>query len=225
MASVANLTSGQDNVDAATKSSASVTLTSGRTGIITMLNSKGSTPDQPTLTLPSGVTINDGPYTVLFGTVATPQKRVTMWTTTGGGTGTVDFAFGGATQTGFVWSVDEATPTTDNYEVSDSGTNNADTVTSLTVTLSGTAGDITVSACGTNSNAETITIPTSWTSLSENAHTTPNNRLEVAYILSDDSTADWTSGPTGKHFGAISLRLKETAAVSNVFSVGMLRSA
>lgn len=131
-----SLTSGSDSSNVSSYTTASVTPTNGRLMLVAVLNTKGSTPDTPTLS-GNGMTWTQQ-ATITFNTIASPLSGATLFRGVGTGTaGAITIDFGGVNQTGCAWSVNEFgdVDTATNNGVVQSATNTADSVTALTVTL------------------------------------------------------------------------------------------
>jgi len=103
----ADLTEDGSATTASSYTTASVTPSSNNLVLAWVTNSKGSTPDTPTLS-GNGLTWVQV-ATVTWGTSGTPTKRTTLFRAMGSAptSGAVTIAFGGVNQTGCLWSIQQ----------------------------------------------------------------------------------------------------------------------
>jgi hypothetical protein len=132
------LTNGSSTTDATSFATASISPTGGRLVLAWVINTKATTPDTPTIS-GGGMTTWTQVATVLYGTIASPTYRITLFralqAVPGSATATIDF--GGVTQTACIWVIQEFA----NVQVT--GANGADAlVQSATNVLN--AGDFTI---------------------------------------------------------------------------------
>lgn len=213
----ATLTSGNDTSNISTYTTASQTPTTGRLVLATVVNSKGTTPDTPTLT-GNGLTWVQV-ATVTFGTIATPVKRVTLFRAMGtASAGTVAIDFGGVNQTGCAWAFAEfagtdTSGTNGSGAIVQSVTNNVDSAASLTVTLAafGSVNNATFGGFG-NSDSADMTIGTGFTAIGATGFATPNARVFQEWKTANDTSVDANAAAGTPNFGGIAIEIKAASS-------------
>jgi len=216
----AKLTDGGSGTDATSYATASVTPGANRLIVVAVLNSKSTTPDTPTLS-GNGLTYVQI-ATVTFQTIASPQKRLTLFRAMGASpsAGAITIDMGGVTQSGCAWSVSEfdgvdTSGTDGSGAVVQSATNSVDSSGSLDVTLAA-YGDGTnhaaYGAFGANST-EVQNAEAGWTEISEATHATPSTVLHTVWLLGPgaDVTVHNDSATTTLRRGGIAIEIKVAA--------------
>ena len=218
MARGRNLTSGSSSTDAASYTTAAVTLTAGRAYLLSVANSKAASPDAVS-------TVTGGPTwtsrsSVSFNTVGSPTQRVSVWSgvPTSDYRGTVVIAFGG-TETGCAWSLDEYTEvdtgTDDGVIQVATGTTASATTVAATLVALGSTLNPTHAATALGSTAG-VTPGTGFAELSDVAVATPAARLQAQYQAGAGTVAidqSW-SGATAAAIIAVELKADVMALCS-----------
>lgn len=215
------LTNGSDTVDAASFTTASVTPASNKLVLVAVVNSKGSAPTTPTIS-GNGITYTQV-NTVAFYTIATPQRRLTLFqglnASPSAGAITIDFA--GATQTNCIWAVIEIGNVNTTTPVVQSAVNSVDdSASALVVTLAAFA-DVANGAVGvfswkqTAAGAGSMTPGGGFTELTDATSQTPLVGLETEYIVTNDTTVDATPAASSA-MGGIACEVAAAAAATFV---------
>jgi hypothetical protein len=223
MTTIANLTSGSTTA-VSSVATASITLTTNRLGLLTVVNRTASaaTPNAPTCSGWAEVA------TIAYDNTGTSRERVTLLRRLSGsdstGTHTIDFA--AQSQENIRWSIDETDATVDTggsngaSAVVQSVTNSAATATSLTVTLAafGSASNATFGCFGLSADGvvgtPVITEGTGFTQLTEIAAVDAS--LFTQYRNDNDTTVDCSSTLTHVTLGGIAIEIKAAAAGGTV---------
>lgn len=196
---IANLTSGSSTVDASSWPTLSVAPTANKLVLVTVTSSHTAGATIPTVT-------GNGLAYVQIGTQANTVglRRTTMFRAMGAAptAGALTIDFGGVTQTGAAWSVDEAS------DIDTTGTNGsgavvqsvgatADPVSSLTITLA-TFESVNNAAFGTFFTGQDMTSGSGFTMLSEPSYTLPFVNQHTEWKINDNtvdvSNTDLSSG-------------------------------
>ena len=214
------LTGASSTTDASSYTTASVTPGANRLVLVQVVNTKATLPDTPTLS-GNGLTYVQI-ATVTYDTIASPLKRETLFRALGAspsaGAITIDFA--GTNQTGCIWSVAEFIDvdtggTNGSAAVVQSATNNANTGTSLTVTLAafGSTDNATYGAFAINDNVA-INPGTGFTEIHDNVlGAVPVTGSETEWKDSNDTSVDASSSDAAnKRWGGIAVEIKFAAA-------------
>jgi hypothetical protein len=202
------------SVDATTFSNTSITPTSGRLYIVCVVNSKGTTPDTPTLSGTNGFNVTWTQIaTITFNTIASPNARLTaFWgIASSSSAGVITSAYAGNTQTGFCQTIDEFTGfnATTPIVTANVVTARADTVTGVNCTLAALASTLNATF-GTYSKSgnSTITPNGTFTELEDNGHGTPAHRLETQWKIN----ATGSGGSSGSlDWAGIAFEINETS--------------
>lgn len=205
-----SVTSGSTTTDAATFTTASVTLTAGRLYLLTFHNTHGTS-----ATAISAVTGGAGVPT--FTSRSTTQfngtlNRVTVLSAVPGSTytGTLTVAFGGTTQTGAMWSLVEVvgadTVSADGVVqvATATGTGTTASVTTLTTNTTDAYNGLFVANAGANAS---FTPGTNFTEVHDVTITTPTAALETEYLYPFATTTSATLN-TSAAWGAIGVEIK-----------------
>jgi hypothetical protein len=207
----AAITAGNDSTDSATYTTASITLKAGRLYIASIENSHGTSASAVSA-ITGGPTFSAAPATstTLYNT---NLNRISIWTAvpTVDYTGTLTIAFGGTTQTGCVWAINEfsGVDTSTNNGIVQSAVGTGSSVTPLaTLAAFGSANNATFQCHG--HAAATSTAPgTGFTELSDTTTATPAQALETEWTVANDTTADATI--TSAAWGAVAVEIKADA--------------
>jgi hypothetical protein len=224
--------------DATSYDGNSVTLTIGRTYVVSNLNSKTSTPDAPaSIQLVGGAQAFIAKGTaLLWGTSGTPLKRHRFWickcTVTSTAVWRIDF--GANTQTGcraVLWEIPDTTATDPyvNETQAFTDTNDASLACTPNAPVNSDSLFIAASMNALNSSSDAVS-GTGWTGVGGGlANPTPNMTLESAYNEGGSATqASWTgAGSSARAIHVI--EIGAPAAGSNVpekaHHFGMMRAA
>lgn len=211
------LTSGESDVDATSQATASITPGANRLVLATITTQGGGPPATPTAT-GNGLTWVQV-ATVTYNTVADPFKRITLFRAMGSApsAGAVTFDFGAETQVRFAWSVVESNNEVDtggtngSAAVVQSATNNANAVTSLTVTLAafGSANNATYGAFGI-SVIEVQAPGAGFTEIHDIGPAAETIRIHTEWRSDNDTTVDQSS-VTAADRGGIAIEIKAAA--------------
>lgn len=192
-----SITSGSNTTDAASFTTASVTLTSGRLYVLSVENSHGTSATAiSSITGGAGVPTFTSRVTTQFNS---NLNRTSMWTAVPGSTytGTLTINFGGTTQTGITWSLVEVvnvdTATTDGI------------VTTGSATGSGTTPAVNAAALGASTNSlfgaigslATSAVPVGrYTEMHDVTAATPTQGLQTIYQSAVSEALDRTISST-----------------------------
>lgn len=190
---------------------ASTTPSSGKLILCAVASSKASTPDLPTV---SGCGLTWVQVaTVLFDTVGTPTKRVTLFRALGTpSTGAITASFGGVQQTGcniFVSEIGPVDPGGSNGAdaVVQSATNAVDSATSLTVTLSAFGNSSNGAyGCEFTNLGTNSTVGSGFSLIARGGYSTPSHTGNTEFKSSEDTSVDWTF--SSGNAGAIAIEVK-----------------
>jgi len=214
------LTSNFSNTDATSYNTASHTPTGNRLVLAAVLNSKAVDVTLPTMA-GNGITWVQL-ATVTFGTIASPDHRLTLFhgmvASPSAGVTTIDFA--AAEQTACVWIISEfsgidTSGTNGSGAVVQSATNNGDGVTNadgLTVTLAafGSAANATFGAFALRSTGS-IAEGTGFTEIAEATPTSPTQDLQTEWRVDNDTSVNAFPSAT-RDMGGIAIEIKAAAA-------------
>jgi hypothetical protein len=213
--SIVNLTTGTDAVGGASFTTASITLTANKLGLLAVASRMNSsvTPNTPTIT---GWTLIDA---IEYDTGAPSQKKISLFRRLAGtdSTGTLAIEFAGQSQTHCVWVVDEAS---DN----DTGGTNGSTATvqsatakdevqaslTLTVTLAAfsSSNNATYGAFSSDTSSSAPTVGAGFTSLGD-ANINTVIRLGTEFKDTNDTSVDYTwATNTSAKVGGIAIEIK-----------------
>lgn len=206
-----NMLSSSSSTDATTYTTASVTLKAGRLYLMSVENSKGTTADAV-----SGITASGGggPTWVSRSTTtfnASTVNRVSIWSAvpTTDITDTFVIAFGGNTQTGACWSLDQPlhvdTTTNDGIVQNAVGTGNS-TTPLATLAAFASANNATFGAFGQGAAANGSPESASYLELADVTAATPAQSLQTVYRPDNDTTV--TETITSAQWGACAVELK-----------------
>lgn len=215
-------TAGTSDTDATSYATASISPASSVLMVVGLLNSRGSAPTAPGIATTG---LNLGAFTAI-GTVVTPNDiaRISAWwCDTGGspGTGTIDFSFSGATQTGAQWVVWEISGANLSSPIVRSATNNASATTSCTVTLTNDTWAVTGSFHGIT-GTDVVTQGSGFSALGNQSGSAPARRLRGQYLVGIDVTAEMTTAGN-VDWGAVGFGIAEAA--TGGFSVDSVTGA
>lgn len=199
---VTNWTGGS-NADANSYNTSSATPKNGWLYTLTVVNTKATTPDTPTVT-GGGLTWVQA-TTVLSGTTL----RVTVFTamvSSGASAGALTIAFGGVTQTGCRWSCDEWLNAEDSNMGSGGGSNavlqkqsNSSSAAALTVNYSPSTWRVNSGGyfgMGHNANSA-VANRANWDESNDAGHNTPATRIETQTTTTVDTAAGTGTSVTG----------------------------
>lgn len=222
---ITNLQANTSATDATTFANTSTTPVSGRLYLVSVVNTKATTPDAPTLSGTNGFNVTWTQIaTVLFNTIASPTQRLTLfWGIASSNTaGVITSSYGGNTQTGFNQFIDEVTgfnattPVTANIV-----TNRGDAVTGVNCTLAALASTLNAAfGCYTRSGNAAINPNGTFTELADAGHTTPTSRLETQWKINDTGSGGSQAAGTDDYAG-IAVEINE-ASVGGVSGGGVL---
>ena len=215
------LTGSSSSADATSYPTASVTPSANQLILLAVLNTKAASPPTTPTASGNGLTWVEV-ATVTFDTIASPLKRLTLFRALGASpTGeAITIDFGGVTQTGCIWSVSEVDSvdtggTNGSAAVVQSATNNANTGTSLTVTLAafGSTDNATYGGFGINDDVA-INPGTGFTEIHDNVITVvPICGSETEWRNDNDTSVDASaSDAANKRWGGIAIEIKFAAA-------------
>ena len=194
----ANLTKGSDTSNLTAYTTASVTITSGKPVLMAVANSHGTgTPATPTLTVPSGVTVQNAGAPIETELFSASTRRLSVFWLTGAGTGTITITVGqvlGANHNGCLWWLDEVTDASTSTPAAADSDKSSNTGTTATVNLGTVTSGNSVWAAVALSGTDTISAGTNYTEVSaEVTMTTPDVRLGAVYRSNhDDVTPEAT---------------------------------
>jgi hypothetical protein len=207
----ANITANSDSTDSATYTTASITLKAGRLYIAAIENSHGTSASAVSA-ITGGPTFSAAPATstTLYNS---NLNRISLWTAvpTVDYTGTLTIAFGGTTQTGCVWAINELSgvDTTTNNGIVQSAVGTGTSTTPLaTLAAFGSANNATFAAHGVV-NTSGFTPGTGFTELSDTTAATPAQGMETEWRVDNDTTADATV--TSGAWGSVAVEIKADA--------------
>lgn len=217
--SVTALAGAGDDGNANSYATASISPTANRLVLAFVVNSKGSTPDEPTLS-GNGLTWVKV-ATVTFNTIASPTKRTTLFRAMGASpsAGAVTIDFGGVNQTGCTWSIFEVADvdtggTNGSAAVVQSATAQANSAGSLAIDLAafGSADNGTVAGFGV-AGTKTVTPGTGLTEIHDVGGASPAREIETCWRSDNDLQPDasLTAGGTDD-WGGIAIEIKLAAA-------------
>lgn len=200
-----------DTSNLTTYSTASTTPSAGKLVLCAVASSKASTPDLPTV---SGCGLTWVQVaTVLFDTVGTPTKRVTLFRAQGTpSSGAVTANFGGVAQTGCNIFVCEIGPvdqggTNGSAAVVQSATNAVDSATSITVTLSAFGNSSNGAyGCEFTNLGTNSTVGSGFSLIARGGYSTPSHTGNTEFKASEDTSVDWTF--SSGNAGAIAIEVK-----------------
>lgn len=214
-----NLTANRDSTDAASYTTASVSPTGNDLILVAVLNSKGTTPDTPTIS-GGGVTT----WTQVATRLRSTANRLTVFRGVAPASptpATIVIDFAGATQTSCAWSVGD-------YSGCDTGGTNGSNAIVQEVDndfAGATSASITLAAFGDAANAtygafhhganETTTAGTGFTRLSDVFGSAPSNALMVEFRNDNDTTVDASWSSSSPSIG-IAIELKSAATGTTV---------
>lgn len=193
--------------------------------LVTVINSKASAPDTPTVSGNSLTYVQID--TVTFNTIASATERITLFRALGAvptaGAVTADFA--GATQTGCIISVVEFQDA-DTSGSNGSGaivqhvTNSADTTTNPTITyttptLPGTNALFFAYGDSVNSSSDS-TPPSGFTEIEELAYATPSTGGAFMYRLLAPATTAVTATASSRSWGCVGVEVKPATLTCGV---------
>ena len=222
-------TSGNSSTDATSYATASITPGTSELELVAVVNSKGTTPDTPTITGYTQVA------TVTYASIAAPQRRVTLLrylnSSPSAGALTIDFA--GATQTGCAWAI------SDFSGVDTGGSNGANAVVqsatnrnddasgndTLTVKLAAFGDAVNNATYGAFSQASNngFDIGTGFTQIHDTAAATPQTGIFTEFKLSGDTTVDATdTGASDIAHAGIAIEIKVAPPASTVKTLAVL---
>ncbi|HOR57373.1 MAG TPA: hypothetical protein PLV82_01725, partial [bacterium] len=150
--------------------------------------------------------------TVTFNTTGTPLSRLTLFKALGASptSGAVTIDFGGATQGNCVWSIAEYTGVSTSTPVVQYATNNADSASSLTATLStfGSANNATAAGFGADVNVA-INNDSGWTEIHDfSSVALPGySRLETQWYNGNDTSAVGTMSSGSADMAGIAVEI------------------
>ncbi|MBP6930206.1 hypothetical protein KBB60_01220, partial [Patescibacteria group bacterium] len=150
--------------------------------------------------------------TVTFNTTGTPLSRLTLFKALGASptSGAVTIDFGGATQGNCVWSIAEYTGVSTSTPVVQYATNNADSASSLTATLStfGSANNATAAGFGADVNVA-INNDSNWTEIHDfSSVAMPGySRLETQWYNGNDTSAVGTMSSGSADMAGIAVEI------------------
>lgn len=193
-----------------------VTPTVGRGYFVWVGLQRGNTVTDGTLTHP-GLTLTKVATANITG--GTPSFfRLVLWKAVAAGTtgGSFTYDCAGVTHTSCSFSVSEiasgfnaTTPVPQGGGLVSENDTDGDITASLGSAFVN-ANSITMSAVMHPGGTAAFTVPTGWTSLHAISHSSPNARVQVAYIMGNDADADWTSTiASGEDLGAIIAEIAE----------------
>lgn len=201
----------------------SVTLTSGRLHLMTVVNTQGSLgPDATTPTCTGWTQIT----TLNYFNDAVDANRVTVFRRAGdGSSGTHTIDFGSATQGDVLWSIEQC-----NADADATGTNGSNgivqiitntgnsTTPSATLGAFGSASNATHGAFGLTVGSNTIAPGTGFTELgSQNEGAPFQCTLFTEYRSDNDTSVDATAGGAAA-WGVIALEIKAASTAPNVIA-------
>lgn len=205
----ANIIQNGSSADANNYVTASVTMRAGRVYLLSVENSKSSATADPISSITGGGGV---PSFVSRATVPynSSLNRQSIWSAvpTADYTGTLTINFGGVTQTGAVWSLDEYvaidSTTTHGIVQSATGTGNSGTALATLAALASTDNPV-YGAMG--HAAATATTPGSGLSeLADQTQATPAQALQTEHKVTGDTTVDATF--TSAQWGACAVELQ-----------------
>lgn len=205
----ANLTASSSSTDAATYALASVTLKAGRLYLLSVENSHGSSASAVSA-ITGGPTFTSRSTTQYNGTL----NRTSIWSAvpTADFTGVLTIAFGGTTQTGACWSLEEfaGVDTSSNDGIVQQAVGTGNSATALaTLAAFGSANNATFGAHG--HAAATATAPgAGFTETADVTTATPAQALETAWNVGNDTTVDATF--TSAQWGSCAVEIKADAS-------------
>lgn len=215
-----NLTANYSDTDTTSYNTASVSVTAGDLILVAVTNSKGSTPDTPSI---SGVGTTFALVHATNGIVtydaSGTQRKLTLFygivpSTT---SGAITIGFGANTQTGCAWAVDKVTGHDSTGTIVQSAKNNTDAMTPITVTLAAFAStdNATYGAFAVSGNND-ATIGTGFTQLGDATATTPAQVIFTEWKSTNDTSVDCNIGGTPPEAGGIAIEIKAAVASTSV---------
>lgn len=219
--SIANVINAGATADAASYNTAAVTPAANALLLLVVGNSKAATPDIPTVS-GAGLTWVQV-ATVTFSTAGSPTRRLTLFRAMGAtpATGALTISFGGVTQTGCFWVLDQATG------MSTGGTNgSAAVVQSITGTQASgvsTSFGLALAAFANTANStyaafavatnNTFTEKSGYTELADNGNADVG-RLQTEWIVSSDTAPRSTQAATSRNWGGIAIELAAAGTIA-----------
>lgn len=182
--------------------------------IATVVNSKASTPETPTVT-GNGLTWVQIGSSIAFSTTASPTKRITVFRAmgTGGTNGTVSAAFGGVNQTGCDIIVDEWTGaatdgTNGSGAIVTSTTNSPDTAGTAASVTNSALSDSRNASVGCMGNGDNTAITSSDTLIQQVSYATPTTGAATSWSTTGDLTINfaWTNSA---RWACVGLEIKD----------------
>lgn len=210
-----NKTANLGEADATSFTTASVAYTANRLYLASVVSHLGTA---PTHEVTGTVTAWTLVATVTFNTIATPNKRISVFRCmpSTSPTETVALTQSGGTMSNCHWSIDEfdgveTAGTNGSGAIGQALTGNADSGTSLTVALAAFAAGSAAFGAFAHAANEATTPGASFTELSDTPGTeTPTTSFETEWRLADaDPSASWTTSSTN---GGVGIEIKELAA-------------
>jgi len=224
--SIINLVENFSNTDATSYATASVNVTAGDLILVAVTNSKGSTPDTPSI---SGVgttfaLVHATNGIVVYDAAGTQRKLTLLYGIVPSTTsGAITIGFGANTQTGCAWSVGKATGHDASGTIVQSAKNNADGTTPLTVTLAAFASaDNATYGAFAISGSNTPSVGTGFTELGRATSTTPEMVIFTEWKATNDTSVDFSIGGTVPETGGIAIEIKAAVATSTNTRIGTL---